>query len=228
MTSTAIDPVEAYHFACPHCQTVLVVPYAALGQSGPCPCCGAGIMAPPPSEYGTPVLPTIQVAPISQPTAQPAKPAPFVAKRAVKPGSIELTANPARRAEARRMRRQKAMNRACSNFLDSTLFRWVRRLLIITLLGFLAFTIIYMKKHKWRPWWVPQDPRELELLKLRDPANGPLLPKNAAYTDGLDEVPLPSPRLPNQPKLDDLSLKVAPATHDPLDQAATLTPSTQQ
>jgi hypothetical protein len=221
MTATPAA-TQLYHFSCPHCLTVLGVPYSAVGQSGPCPCCGNGVMAPPlPSTQWSPEPPAaISSAPYG--IAPERAMVPFVAKHVVRASSIELEDNEARKEELRRMRRKRSLYRACNTFVNSAALRWSRRFLTLLLVGFLVFTFYYMKRHKWRPWWVAQDPRELELLQLREakPSSSP-----AADPNSLPSLPaLATPGMPSHAPIEDLSLTRPSSTPDRLDQAARLTP----
>lgn len=202
------------HFACPHCLTVLGVPVAAAAHPGPCPCCGGIIVAPPSLIGHQPLVSDYQA------IAAAAAPQPFVAKRVLEPDSIKLRENEARKLEIRRMRRQKSLYDACNKFLDSPWLRWGRRIATVLLIAFLVSTAAYMKRHKWRPWWVAQDPRELELLKLREAKPSP---PPAAPMDDLPILPVISPAPLPDLSTDSISLTAPGSEPDPLDRAARLT-----
>jgi hypothetical protein len=213
-TILATDTTHLSHFACPHCLTVLGVPVATAAHPGPCPCCGSLIIAPPALTGHQPLVSDYQS------IAAPAAPQPFVAKRVLEPDTIKLEENDARKLELRRMRRQRSLYNACDKFLDSPWLRWGRRIATVLLIAFLVGTASYMKRHKWRPWWVAQDPRELELLKLREakPSNSPTAP-----VEDLRSLPVISPApLPNL-STDSISLTAPGSEPDPLDRAARLT-----
>ncbi len=178
-------------------------------------------MAPPPD--ATNFGPSVSVAyPPFSAAPQPQKPAPFVAKHVVPPGTIKLEPNESRKAELRRIRRKNSLNRACDKFLDSTWVRWTKRLATLLMLGFLLSTYYYMKRHKWRPWWATQDQREIELLRLRE---AKAEPPPAAQPDSFPSLPVAPPSdPPSHATLDNISLIEPPSALDPLERAARLNP----
>jgi hypothetical protein len=138
----------------------------------------------------------------------------------MRPGRIELEENESRKAELRRARRKKSLHSACDNLLQSPWLRWGKRIITILLVAFLVSTATYMKRHKWRPWWVAQDPREIELLKLRE-ATPSRAPMDAA--DVPSRLPmLPPGQLPSLPS-EGISLTAPGSETDSLDRAARLT-----
>jgi hypothetical protein len=182
-------------------------------------------MAPPPLDFQPPQLfrppPTAQLDPIPEPVpVASAHVVPFIATLRVTADSSEKGVNTARLAEMRRQRRMKAFHRGCNDFLDSGLFNWTRRIITVGLVGFLGFTLVYMKKHKWRPWWIPQDPFELAIQRLRET---PVDPTPTALPDQTALLPtMPASTTPSHANLDKFSVVKPTPEKDLLDQAATL------
>jgi hypothetical protein len=162
----------------------------------------------------------LTIAPTPQPTPAPQ---PFVATRSVEIDVIIKEDNPARRAEMKRLRRRKELDRLCEQFLNSSGFRWGRRVAIVSLMSFLGYTLMFMKDHRWRTPWSPKDPLEVAQEKLRAEA-----PRSTeAPVPHLPHLPsspvsLPAPQLPAhfQPNH---GLSGNGRELDPLDRAATLT-----
>lgn len=133
---------DIYSFHCPKCGNVLGVPISAAGATGPCPACWQMIVAPPVVNHS--------VAPPPEPTKEE-----FIARRAIDPKSLvkDDSWKEANRARRRQRKRLRKFHKGCDSFLQSAFFKWFRVVLGLGILVFVAGTFLYMRSHRWEPWW---------------------------------------------------------------------------